>query len=1277
MSETHWTPEQLQAISSDGSDILVAAAAGSGKTATLVERVIRRLTDATAPMDVDQLLVVTFTDAAAAEMRERIAGALQKAQVANPDDARLQRQLALLGRASISTLHSFCLGLLRQYFYRLGLDPAVQVMNEHEALLLRQEVLDELFARRFEAEPAGDFLGLIDRYGGGRDDEGLKLLVLSVFDYAQSLPWPGQWLQGAAGRFDVPGAATIESQSQWWEPIRRQIGLELEQAAGALHHAVRLAARPGGPAAYGDTLWRELALIQTAGGEDASWADLSAAVQAIVFDKLPAVRKGTADEILQEQVRKLRDQAKKIVKDLQDGYFGRQPSEWLDDLRTVAPHMRTLVELVQEFDSAFRAAKAGEGAVDFTDLERFALQLLLDAEAPAGEFRPSDVARELRGRYSEILVDEYQDINGVQDAILTLVARDGTDGAPNRFMVGDVKQSIYRFRHANPTLFLEKYQSFLGSASEGDGRSEAAATAEVPAGVGLTSGRRIVLGANFRSRSGVVDAVNFLFRQILTPTVGELAYDRDAELVYRASYPDAEDGPAVELHLMERALEEGAESGAEAEAAEAETPAGTIDSEVQALQELDALTREARLVAHRIRSLVDAATPVWDAKAGEYRRMRYRDIVILLRATTGRANKLVEELTLADIPAYAQLSTGYFAATEVETMLALLQLLDNPRQDVPLAAVLHSPIVGLSGADMAKVRLAAAGGGYYDALLAASRPDSADPLLAVTLARFVRSLQAWRTAIRRRPLSEVLWEIYRETGFLSYAAGMPGGAQRHANLLSLYDRARQFDQFARQGLFRFLRFIERLRAGDADLGTAPALGEGEDVVRVMSIHKSKGLEFPVVIIADMGKKLGAQDQQGDLLLQRRVGFGPLLIDPELRVKYPTLASHAAREAIRLEALAEEMRVLYVALTRARERLILVGSCRDLPAQAERWALAAEAAGGPLTDAALASATSYLDWIGPAVYRHAAGAPLWAIAGRPDPLVIPDRSQWAVQVWDLQALKSLLQTPADAAAETVQPDWDRILALQPLERDTESDAPAELARRFGWRYPHAALAQRFAKLTVTELKGHFDPDAPELPAGEHPHRAVGRLERRPKFLQETRKTLSPSELGTLTHLVLQHLDLSGALDPVGIAAQVAAMAERDLIAPAQAEALDLEAMAAFFASPLGASIRQAPEKVRREVSFTLGVPAAEVYPDLDPALAEGETVVVQGMIDLLLQTDDGYVLVDYKTDKRDPQEAAAQYRGQVALYRRAVESILGRPVVRAYLHFLTAGESVEV
>ena len=1384
--EVRWTPEQEQAITARGTDLLVAAAAGSGKTAVLVERVIRRLTDPGDPIDVDELLVVTFTEAAAAEMRERIGAAIEAALAKDPDNERLLRQLALLGRAAISTLHSFCLSLVRQYFYRLGIDPSVSVMGEHEALLLRHEVLDDLFARRFDEEEDGPFHALVDRYGGGRGDEGLRQLVLAVYDYMQSLPWPEAWLEESLARFDVPEGAALED-LPWWPPLRRKVRLDLERAADSLADAARLTRLPGGPVAYADVLAAEEAAVRRAARAE-TYDDLAAAVKGIAFGRLPRAGKDV-DEKLKEKVQNLRDGAKKAVRGVLERYFGRTAAEWLGDLRVVAPHLRTLGQVVTEFAAEFRAAKAAQSAVDFNDLERFALQLLRDPASTPERLVPSDVARDLRARYKEVLVDEYQDINGVQDAILTLVSRDGEEGPPNRFMVGDVKQSIYRFRHADPSLFMAKYAAYRPWSGAPD-----------PA----ASGARIVLGANFRSRLGVVDAVNFLFRQIMTPEAGEIAYDKEAELVYRAGYPplpavpgpsgdtgqpaevpaaapapvppeasaDAPAGtsgetaaepagatgaasgagasgdtpagtpsgpaahvpagfpaePPVELHLLDR--EEPAESE---EAAEGATEGNTTDdgtgdgrnsnSLAEELADLTAMEREARLIARRIREMVDG-TPgepplqVWDRKLQTYRRVRYRDIVVLLRATTGRANTFVEVLGQAGIPAYAQMATGYFSATEVEVILSLLQILDNPRQDIPLAAVLHSPIVGLSAADLARIRLADPRGSFYDALVAAARsaagtrdadataegagtgmaeaaaaaaPDvtpSQPDGLAEVLSRFLAALDCWRTLARRRPLSQVIWQILQETRYLHYVGGMPGGAQRQANLLALYERARQFDQFARQGLFRFLRFIERMRAESQDMGTAPALGEAEDVVRVMTIHKSKGLEFPVVFVAGLGRKLDERDLSGDLLLERGLGFGPMLVDPESRVKYPTIAHHAVREATRLASLAEELRVLYVALTRARERLVLVGSVAKLRAACQQWSRAAAVAGWPLPESLLLSARTYLDWIGPAVIRHAAGAPLRRLAGPAldaaaglDAAVAGDPSRWQVTVWDPKAQEQLVDLAGVPGARE-QLDWARIAAAEPLDRPLDPALGDALRARFAWRYPYEPVVRRFGKLSVTELKGHFDPDAEapgeRLVVGEEDGEPIGSgLSSRPRFLQEERKGLSPTERGTAAHLVLQHLDLTRPLDAAGVGAQLSELVAGKLLTPQQAAAVDAEAIAAFFASPLGRRIRERPDRVRREVSFTLAVPAAEVYPDLSAAVASSDVVIVQGMIDLLLEEDDGFVLVDYKTDRREPEQAALRYGTQIRLYRRAVEEILGRPVKEAYLHFLASHRSLLV
>lgn len=1348
MSEVRWTPEQEQAIAARGTDVLVAAAAGSGKTAVLVERIIRRLVDERDPLDVDELLVVTFTEAAATEMRDRIGAALQEALARDPENERLQRQLALLGRAAISTLHSFCLSLVRQYFYRLGLDPAVTVMGEHEALLLRHEVLDELFARRFDEEEDGPFHALVDRYGGGRDDEGLRKLVLAIYDHMQALPWPEEWLAESLARFDVPPGAAIED-LPWWPPLQRRIRLELELAADALAAARQLAGRPGGPAAYADVLAAEEQAIRAAaaGAQTASYQELARAVEAIAFERLPGTKRGEVDEELKKAVSKLRDQAKKAVRTVQDRWFCRTADQWLDDLRAVAPHLRTLGEVVREFGEAFREAKAAQSAIDFNDLERFALQLLRDPASTPGRLVPSDVARDLRLRYREILVDEYQDINGVQDAILTLVARGGEEGPPNRFMVGDVKQSIYRFRHADPGLFLAKYAAYRPWCGAPD-----------PGGAGA----RIVLGANFRSREGVVDAVNFIFRQIMTAEAGELDYDKDAELVYRAGYPPLPGGesgeaaePPVELHLLDgEALAGGEEEDAPAGDGEAFPAGAGADDDgtsgdpaaaaAAELADLTAMEREARFIASRIRAMVDGTdgeppVQVWDRKLKTYRPLRYRDIVILLRATTGRVNTVIEVLSQAGIPAYGQMATGYFQATEVQVFLSLLQILDNPRQDIPLAAVLHSPIVGLSAADLARIRLAAPRGSFYDALVAAAAPEwppaaapasapgsaaelepaaetsvaggewreaaataeatLADPGAAGqtasglerVLAGFLAALDRWRTLARRRPLSQVVWQIFQETGYLHYVSGMPGGAQRQANLLALYERAREFDQFARQGLFRFLRFIERLQAEKADMGTAPALGEGEDVVRIMSIHKSKGLEFPVVFVAGLGSRFSDQDLRGDLLLERGLGFGPQVVDPDTRLKYPTLAYHAVREATRLANLAEELRVLYVALTRARERLVLVGSVDSLRARCARWARGTAAPGWPLPESLLLSAEGYLDWIGPAVMRHAGGEPLRDLAGDAagtgaaglNPEVAGDASRWAVTIWDQGSLQQLLQPAGEEAPPAL--DWARIGAAEPLDRPLDEALGDALRGRFGWRYPFEPVVRRFGKLSVTELKGYFDPDAeapgeqlvPQdeggAPAGQEAP-ATG-FTSRPRFLQEDRRTLSPAERGTVAHLVMQHLDLSRPLDAEGVRQQVAEMEARDLLTRQQADVVDVEAIADFFASPLGRRILQAPGRISRELAFTLAVPAREVYNDLPPEVAADDVVIVQGMIDLLLAEEDGYVLVDYKTDRRDPEQAARRYVTQIRFYRQAVEEILGRPVKEAYLHFLASRQSV--
>ena len=1270
-----WTDAQRAAIEARGGHLLVSAAAGSGKTAVLVERIIRLIADD--GVDIDRLLVVTFTEAAAGEMRDRILQALEERLAANPHNGHLMRQLMLLPKASISTLHAFCLTVLRQHFYRLDLDPEFRVMDEHEAQLLRLDVLDEVLEAAYDrSEPESAFSRLAIAYGGAGGDGDLRQFILALHDYARSLPDPVGWLRTCIRAYRELDEESFAG-SPWERELAQLAQVRLARAAALLRQALAQASGPGGVASHAATLEADLERIEklqrlAAQGLGA----LAAAAHEAEFPHLPRAKAGEGDPEVREAVRKLRDAAKKIVHELYSSWLARPLGEQLAEVRALAPLMDALVEQVLALDEAYAAAKRERGAVDFADLEHLCLRLLEDP----------DVAAELRARFDEVLVDESQDLNGVQEAILTRICGGAEDGG-RLFLVGDVKQSIYRFRQADPTLFLERY------------RRAAPYAPRMPAGNGE---RRIDLQANFRSREPVVDGVNFLFRQIMTPAAGEIPYDPAAELVFRAPYgPGGVDAP-IEFHLLEReprllrAAAEAMQPALVEVAAAVEAPAteGAVageeavgelggDEPEDPLEELNALEREAVVAAQRIQELVlGGEALVWDKAAGGYRPARYGDVAVLLRATRHKANAVLDVFARYGVPAYAELGTGYFAALEVDTMLALLSILDNPRQDIPLATVLRSPLGGFTPADLARIRAAYKEGDFLDAVMAAAARDDLGAL-SRRLRDFLLRLEDWRTRARRGPLSELIWQVLTETGYFDYVGAMPGGRQRQANLRALYERARQFDTFARQGLSRFLRFIQRLQDAAGDLGTAPAVGESDDVVRVMSVHKSKGLEFPIVIVLDLGRGFEGRAGHRHLVFQRELGVGAAVVDPDRRIAWPSLLQAAVRERRRREELAEEMRVLYVALTRARERLILIGSGRNLPRLCGQWAAAASHRGWPLPDGDLLAAASWLDWIGPALCRHRDGAPLRAMAGMAaapaDETVAQDRSRWDVRVWEAERVAALAASEAAVARDAV--DWRAIAALEPLDGVDDAPARAQLADRVAWRYPWHKLAGLPAKQSVSELKRRWDrANREEREEGAPSVRLPVRLARRPRFLQAAGRALTAAERGTAVHLVLQHLDLRAPLDEGGIVAQVQAMTARGLLTAEQASAVDAGQLARFFASPLGQRLQRHAGNVRREIPFTLALPAAEVYPDLDPQVAAGERVVVQGVIDCLIALPDELVLLDFKTDdvvKDALEEAVRPYMGQMALYRRSVQEIYGRGVTEAYLVFLVAGEAVRV
>ncbi|WNR46373.1 helicase-exonuclease AddAB subunit AddA [Paenibacillus roseipurpureus] len=1304
-----WTDDQWDAITLKGQNMLVAAAAGSGKTAVLVERIIRRISNEWEPIDVDRLLVATFTKAAASEMKHRIREALEKELTKQPNSQHLRKQLALMGKASITTLHSFCLEVVQRYFSLIKLDPGFRIANETEADLLRQDLLIEMLEQYYAASDENSaFWRLVDSFSGERNDQAIMNLIQKLYDVSRSHPWPEMWLRGTASMFGPPDAKPAADQEEmeyapyeaslpyvaagaapvdyslWEQSLIRDLSLELEGAADLLRQAYDLAESPGGPAPYLENLREDIELIQNLQETTTyPWSVLYRGFQTVEFGKLKACKGDDYDKALQEEVKELRNKAKDGINKLKEELFGRTPEQFHQEIAEMAPLLHVLVDLIVDFGERYQSAKAAKGLIDFADLEHYCLQILTSQDAAPGELSPSEAAQSYRKQFAEVLLDEYQDTNRVQEAIVELIS------APkpgNRFMVGDVKQSIYRFRLAEPGLFMEKYKAYRSSK-------------EAPAGTPLTGGR-IDLAKNFRSRVEVVDAVNFIFKQMMNETVGEIEYDKRAELVYGAGYPPSTSDCAVEMLLVDRCKQGGDsnEFAEEVEDAEVETQVesgeSTADPAIEA-EELETAQLEARTIARQIRELLGGggqeAFQVFDKKSGGNRPATYRDIVILLRATQAWSPVIIEELKKQGIPAYAELSTGYFSATEVETMLSLLKVIDNPYQDVPLAAVLRSPIVQLHAEELAQIRGVDKSKPFYESVLARAQLltiDGESDDLATKLNLFLERLEQWRNEARQGSLADLIWHVFRQTGYYDYAGGLPGGLQRQANLRALYDRARQYESTSLRGLFRFLRFIERMKESGGDLGTARALGEQEDVVRIMTIHKSKGLEFPVVFVAGMAKMFNQRDLNDAFLLHKELGFGPRFVDTTLRVSYPTLPSLAIKKRLKLELLAEEMRVLYVALTRAREKLYLLGTVKSLDKLLRAWGRHLTRENWYLPDFELAKAKSYLDWVGPALLRHP-DAVLWrerlGISDAASDLrLLQDSSRWKLTVITPESLQEV----ADLEDEVQLPDHDKLAAILKLASVPTNDTwKGILGDRLSWEYAYGDAPKRFAKTTVSEVKRLSEaqrivnemefPIQAGIPSlDNNGSQTKSMIWRRPRFMEE--KKLTAAEKGTVVHAVMQNLSLHERPTEMSITTTLQEMMDKQNMTQDQRDVVDIPVILKFFETHVGKRMIEA-KQIQREVPFSFGLPASEVYPESDSTTI-GETVLIQGVIDCLFEDELGLVLVDYKTDVvkgSSDEELQKRYEKQIELYARAVEHIWKRPITGKYLYFFDGAKLVEM
>ena len=1251
-SGTKWTEEQLSAIETRNCNLLVAAAAGSGKTAVLVERIIRIITNEENPVDIDKLLVVTFTNAAAAEMRERIAAAISKALDKNPNSRNLQKQLTLLNRANITTMHSFCLDVIKNNFHKIDLDPSFRIGDQTEGILIKSEVIEELFEDKYDNDDA-EFTKLVEAFSSYKNDDNLKELILDLYNFTMSGPWPEKWLKESEEAFNINSIEEL-NESTWVRILCESVKVELEGYIKMLQKAIDIINHTEGLEGYLDNFSDELFSIKKAyESTDLGLDEMYDALSKITFGRLKSIKKNAvSDENAQNVVKKIRDDIKKKISDLINSTFAVTPEDMLANIQGSYPYIKKLTELVLEFGYRFNKKKRERNLLDFNDLEHLCLKILSE-EDEEHNIKPSKVAENFRDYFDEVLVDEYQDSNNVQETIIGLVSRRNIDN-PNVFMVGDVKQSIYRFRQAKPELFIEKYNSYLS-------------------GEGLN--RKIQLYKNFRSREEVINGVNYIFKEIMSETVGELEYTDDEALNLGASYEKKTDddsvilGGPIEVDIVDK----------NHETAQKEDESLLEENEEE---ELENVNLEGRVIARRIKELMSNKSnktfKVLDKETGEYRNVKYKDIVILLRATKNWADNLLDELGEEGIPAYADTGSGYFESIEIRTIMSLLKVIDNPMQDVPMIALLRSPIMAFSAEELSDIRLLNKEDYFYNNILKiVSCEEEIDSSsfsegLINKCNKFLERLNKWRSKSLYMAIDEFIWYLYMDTAYYGYVGAMPNGVLRQANLKILFQRAKQFEQTSFKGLFNFINFVNKLTKSSGDMGSAKILGENEDVVRIMSIHKSKGLEFPVVFLCGTGKQFNLMDLNKSILYHDELGIGPDYIDIEKRFSIGTIAKEAIKKKMRLETLSEEVRILYVALTRAKEKLIITGSVNNIQKAIEKWYSSASLDKKSILPSEVLKGKSYLDWIGMALCQHNDGKVMREAIAVNDEISKDDSSKWKINMYTRAELTNREESDEEESDYT-----SKIVDSEELDKDTFN----EVSRRLSFEYPFKESATLKSNISVSELKRRNEEinyDVEEMFTENQPKE---RTIMTPKFLQEE-KGLTAAEKGTAVHFVMRKIDYDRVENLSDIKAQIQEMYENEFLLEEEVKAINPYKILSFFKCDIGREIlklHKEGKKIYREVSFYTEISSREVNNELDDRYKD-EKVRLQGIIDCFFEDGDNLVLLDYKTDyieKGKESELKDRYSKQLDYYSNALYKMTNKKVIKKYLYSFYLEKIIEL
>ncbi|MGI6412122.1 MAG: helicase-exonuclease AddAB subunit AddA [Syntrophomonadaceae bacterium] len=1171
-----WTDEQIEVIGLRGCNLLVSAGAGSGKTAVLVQRIIDLVIKD--KIDIDRILVVTFTNAAAGEMKERIHQAIMAELNQNGENTEyLRRQLKLMNRAFICTLHSFCNEVVRKHFHLLGIDPGYRIGDMAEVQLLKSESVLEVFEAEYrKAEPF--FLSLVEMFCNKRDDTPLQELVMEMYDFIQSKPYPFSWLKAKVKEYSLDPDG-FES-SSWAQAMKNQISTQLLAAREVFQTAMDICCRPGGPVQYQVNLNRDINIIDhLIASLEKGFTYFAQQLAQTQHTRLVRINE-EIDEALKKGVQDLRNEGKELLKQVKNHYLPKMPDVMVKEMNYLYPVLDYLVHILISFEQVYREKKLERGIVDFNDIEHYALTVLENPEA----------SNEYQQMYLYIFVDEYQDTNSVQDTILSMIK-----GQDNLFMVGDVKQSIYRFRLAEPSIFIKKYHEF--SSCQGQ------------------KNRRIDLNTNFRSCDLILNGVNFLFQRIMSANLGEIDYNESCFL--KPPSGKTFDSSPIELCILDN------------------NRVNSIDDDWGDSE------KEALYVARKIMDLV--GQPIYDHKRQCCRKIEYRDITVLLRTMSNSANIFTEKLISQGIPVYADVANGYFDTVEVKILMNLLRLISNKRQDIPLISIMRSPLFHFSIEDLALIRIKADTPSYFEAVEKYSLENQDE--LAHRLNRFIEQLSLWKNQSRYMPLDELIWKILIDSGFYYLVNALPGGAQRQANLRMFCEKAREFQKTSLKGIYNFIRYMEKIENNRVDMGLPKYLGENNNAVRLMSIHKSKGLEFPVVIIAGLGKQFNFRDISSPLLFHRDLGVGARYIDTEPRMYIDTIPRRVIKNQIRIESLSEEMRILYVGMTRAEGKLILVGTVPDIASKVSKWAK-------PLSVYNLVKAKNFLDWIGPAVMRHQDGECLRELADgfQHHYQVMADNSKWQVNV----VCASGLNKDPDEFSRLSK---EELLNYTPGKR---SDEYPELIARLSWEYPFAEATKVPSKIAVTHLTD-LQTNLPNIVT-------------MPRFMVQNRR-LSAAEKGSIIHFVMQYLDFKRATSTYDIKSQLENMVNAGLLDREAAETVNEKDILNFCLSDLGKRVCRA-DKVYREIPFNYLCPANEVF---DGLVKCNERLLLQGIIDLYFYEDGQIVLVDYKTGHLlgDHERVPENYKTQMKLYKNALENILGDKVKEAYIYKFNSNQALPV